>query len=91
MPFNVYTGDAADQEMARRAVSYEAMLSEAARSLVNQASLDLQGDIASVRSESVQAMTQMRTLVARAYLLFGAGIATFLVGVVALVLVLLRA
>lgn len=90
MPFNVYTGDAANEEMARRAVTYEAMLSEAARSLINQASLDLQSDIASVRAESVQAITQMRSLVVRAYLLFGAGIATFLIGVVVLVMAVLH-
>lgn len=78
MPFNVYVGDAADKEMEQRTISYEALLSQAAKSLVTEHSQELESQRDNLRTEydsMLLAMGDMRhdarQLVIRAYFLLG--------------------
>lgn len=93
MPLEIYTGDAADAEMQRRAVSYEAMLSAAARNLIAEHSAGLDAERERLRAEQASVMIAVsqvsadaRRLLARAYLLLGACPA--LAGLVAVLVVI---
>lgn len=87
MPFTAHFGEMAERENERRATSYEQLLVVAAQNLVDEASRSLQDSIAECQAESVRAVSEMRAMLGRVYLMFGAAIVALLASLAVIVAV----